>query len=494
MPIAAYRVNRSLALLTVLALLASLFVALSATPAFADSVVVEVEFDSAPGVGDCDGAGDCTLRAAIEKANADGDVDTVVVPAGTYTLTEGSISVTDDLTLVGATGDRADVVIVGATPGGSGILEVSSERFTLADLTMRDGDSDLGGALYHEADIDLLEVDNVAFYDNVSTDGGAIYIETFAGDRIVSVTGSHFESNDGGDYGGGISAWGVADLLVSGSTFIDNQADEGGAVLIWYEEEDEAATLVNNVFRANTAVYGGALLAWYIDLEIVGSEFSGNAADYGGAVYLEEPRETVIANSTFSGNSASDEGGAIYHEPHDDGEDTLLHHVTIADSTGDGVAADDGATVLLGNTIIAGSDGSDCAGDGPFVSLGGNIDGDGSCGLSEDSDQPGTDPGLLALADYGGPTQTRAIAESSAAYEAGENAICLAIDQRGVERKDDCDSGAFELVPAVDVPDDEDDGDDDEDDDAEEQDDDVHDSIAEATPATPVAAQPDFTG
>ncbi|MGZ6070666.1 MAG: hypothetical protein ACXWK8_05580, partial [Myxococcaceae bacterium] len=69
--------------------------------------------DAAPGDGTCrTAAGTCTLRAALQEANAHAGPDSVLLPAGTYTLTisgpaedaaaTGDLDITDDLLLVGA--------------------------------------------------------------------------------------------------------------------------------------------------------------------------------------------------------------------------------------------------------------------------------------------------------------------------------------------------------------------------------------------------------
>src|SRR5690242_20058781 len=52
--------------------------------------------------GDCGVAGQCTLRAAITAANNAGGANIVVVPSGTYTLTNGALAPTGTLTINGA--------------------------------------------------------------------------------------------------------------------------------------------------------------------------------------------------------------------------------------------------------------------------------------------------------------------------------------------------------------------------------------------------------
>jgi hypothetical protein len=60
-----------------------------------------------------------------------------------------------------------------------------------------------------------------------------------------------------------------------------------------------------------------------------------------------------------------------------------------------------------------------------------------------------SDPLLGFLASNGGPTRTRAIAPGSAAANLADQALCAAIDQRGVARPQGggCDAGAYELAP-----------------------------------------------
>ncbi|HEX5165021.1 MAG TPA: hypothetical protein VFV93_06460, partial [Thermomicrobiales bacterium] len=69
--------------------------------------------DSAPGDGLCDiGDDSCTLRAAIQEANALAGADTIIVPAGLYALT---ISGTfEDLAATGDLDIAGDLLIQGA--------------------------------------------------------------------------------------------------------------------------------------------------------------------------------------------------------------------------------------------------------------------------------------------------------------------------------------------------------------------------------------------
>jgi hypothetical protein len=64
------------------------------------------------------------------------------------------------------------------------------------------------------------------------------------------------------------------------------------------------------------------------------------------------------------------------------------------------------------------------------------------------------DPGLLALGDNGGLTETMAITSGSLAYNAASSCGSTDLDQRGIARPQDgaCDLGAYELVTDVVAP------------------------------------------
>jgi len=123
---------------------------------------------------------------------------------------------------------------------------------------------------------------------------------------------------------------------------------------------------------------------------------------------------------------------------------------TIADNTGSGIFNNVRATVTLQNTLLANNGGFNCTNNGTLEDGGGNLD-------WPDSQCPGinANPRLAALADNGGPTQTRALLSRSAAIEAADDDICAAapvsgLDQRSVTRPQSmhCDIGSFEAVPA----------------------------------------------
>lgn len=279
--------------------------------------------------------------------------------------------------------------------------------------------------------------------------------------------------------GGGINAIAGGDLTIENSVFENNKslsvgsdifaARSGGAIL--YQNSNGVLTIRDSTFRNNqTTGSGGAL---YIDgrpatkpsVTITGSTFSNNQApnvvpNSGGAIYVDGSAAITITNSTLSGNSAYRGGGLALDQSLSNQNLTVrLTHVTLAGNT-----ATQGAnfyssktsssiqTVDLANTIVGG--GCSLNSGATLNSLGYNLSSDSSCGFAAATDLQNTDPQLAALADNGGPTQTRALNPGSPAINKIPlvNGSCndsgVTTDQRGYARPEPsgtlCDIGAYE--------------------------------------------------
>jgi len=112
--------------------------------------------------------------------------------------------------------------------------------------------------------------------------------------------------------------------------------------------------------------------------------------------------------------------------------------------TGENLSVTNGLLTLR-NTLIAYSvAGQNC--EGTVVDGGHNLSSDDSCGFAAAGSVNNVDPRLGPLANNGGPTPTMALAPDSPALDAGDNAACPPLDQRGMPRPTGaaCDIGAFE--------------------------------------------------
>jgi hypothetical protein len=235
-------------------------------------------------------------------------------------------------------------------------------------------------------------------------------------------------------HGDGISNSGDV-AVVSDSTVSDNEAsfERGG---------------LNNCFGAT--------------LSLVRSTVSNNSARDGGGVRNLDT--LTVINSTVSSNTVNGTGGGI--------RDTQNANMTLNSNIISGNAANSGGGVFnigfvnIANTIVANSvSGNDCVSTvGILNSLGYNIDSDGTCGLSSSGDITGMDPLLGPLQNNGGPTMTHELMHGSPGIDAGDPALILTEDQRGLLRPKDGDAdrtfvsdvGGFEqqnLPPRVPIAD-----------------------------------------
>ena len=352
--------------------------------------------DATPGDGVCaTTGGTCTLRAAIQEANALAGADTVSLPAGTYILAFNALPITDDLTITGT--GAASTTIDGG--GIDRVLTIFSSappvpvHVTIAKVTIRNGMAGNGGGISNDlsATVNLHES---IISGNSAVNGGGIY---------NSVVGT---------------------LTITNSTLSSNSGIHGGGIF------NDGNLIITNSTLSGTRVSGAASEGGAID-----NHFSGLA---------------TISNSTLAGNMAPDgSGGGIFNIV---GE-VRLTNSTLSDNAallvGGGLSNLNG-TVTLKSTILANTFPGNCS--GPMTSAGHNLDSGNTCGFTSPDDLANTDPLLGPLADNGGLTFTQALLPDSPAIDAGSpDCPPPTTDQRGLPRPQGtaCDIGAYEFVDTV---------------------------------------------
>jgi hypothetical protein len=251
-----------------------------------------------------------------------------------------------------------------------------------------------------------LTVSNVTFNNgNPESDGGAI----FTSDASLTITNSTFTNNVGGDGGAIAVEGGLGTVIITGSTFSANTASTDGGAL----HDDTTMTVINSTFTGNTATDGGA----FSDFDATGP--------------------ATLINDTFSGNTTT--GGA--------------GHGTVEN------ANESVSTLTVTNSIVSNNAGNNCA--NTITDGGYNLEHGTTCAFANHA--VNADPALAALANNGGPTQTRAISTTSPAFDTANLTVCTAttpagagdVDQRGLTRTPSagtetaCDIGAFEVQVAA---------------------------------------------
>lgn len=97
------------------------------------------------GTGSCTTIGaPCTLRSAIESANA-APGSTVVVPAGSYVLSNGELDVAECTVIEGAAQPFAPDATIIDGAGGSRVFDVSAAGVVISGVTVTGGDTNQTG-------------------------------------------------------------------------------------------------------------------------------------------------------------------------------------------------------------------------------------------------------------------------------------------------------------------------------------------------------------
>ena len=341
------------------------------------------------------GAGDCTLRAAIDEANAsplDADLISFTGALGAISPSPIGFSITGPVTIDGnGSGPGAGNTIV----DGGDLVQLFSvastaTTATFTDLRLQNAFLDAragaaGAALRTDAAVTLL--DGVVVTENAIDGlgdgrGAGVFAGNSTGTLTVedSVVSANTIASDGNNNGAGISsdaALAITATTVSGNQITDGTAAQGGGVLA-----NAGFSVLRSTLSGNSAVVPGA---------------TGGAVGEGGALFGgANPGIRTIAASTISGNAAADSGGGI--ELNGDASVTSITGVTFLGNSGATIGQDlysDGGIATAKNSIF-GSTGACGEGNGTIEaqSPGTNIDVGTTCGFNGSENQVNTIPVL----------------------------------------------------------------------------------------------------
>ena len=393
-----------------------------------------------------------TLREAIDLANSTAGNDTITFAsslfsggAGTITLlTEQLPQILSASDTVGAgTGTRGTLTITG--PGAStltisGNNGVSTRDFRIFDIAAG-GNLSISGVTVSGANITsgfggggffnagTLTVTNSTISGNSASSGSGGGILNL-NQGTVTVTNSTISGNSASNgSGGGIRNSGT--LTVTNSTISGNSASTGGGIR---NSGTLTTTVTNSTLSGNTATTnsGGGIYSQGT-LTLTNSTLSGNTAgNFGGGLHIFSGTVSTVTNSTLSGNSANRNGGG----------------------GGGGGGINNLGTLNIANTIIANStSGGDYVGNGTvnLISSGNGSDptvpannivtqATSNATSAWATTKTSAEINLGTLANNGGPTQTLALLNGSAAISAGNATIsnnpiyANGKDQRGINR------------------------------------------------------------
>lgn len=484
---------RRSALLSLLAALVTTFAL--AGPAGAATFTVTTTADGI-GLGDCGTGGACTLRQAVNSANAAATEDVVnVQPAGTITLTAGEILIAKNsgsLAINGAAGGTTvDANLnsrVFLLDGLVDPLDVPAQVQLTALTITRGKDPDdgvtgedgSGGGIFMRDRAALTLTNTTVTGNEAPQRGGGIEVR---GGGTLTLANSAVTSNKAAvSGGGGIRLSGASTLIATNSTVSDNTASrapaccpDGGGI---FATGTSAVTLTGSTISGNTSQDdgGGIRLAGGSTLSVANSTISGNTSrgeenpSGGGGVHNSAGGAMTFVNTTISdnralGSGAKGKGGGISRTssaPMTFTNTTIANNSAAGDGGGIWASTEITFPITFKNTIVANNtaagSGPNCVSSGTnWTSEGYNLTSDdrtgtSSCLFTSPTDLRNSDPKLGPLQANGGPTRTRALLEGSPAIDsASPDCPPPATDQRGVARpqRSSCDRGAFELEAAA---------------------------------------------
>ena len=490
---------------------AALLTALAGSAGAASTITVDSSGDSTVDASRCGDAtpGDCTLRDAAAAA-ADGDTINFDASISSITLSYGSIVLgaeniigpgsaslaittsaleTYDVFNFQGTGD---VTVSGFSLTKNRIFTANQGKFTMNDVSISDSYAGYGGALYAANSSDLV-ISGSHFENNESGNGnkgGAVYA---VNNGKVTITDTEIIDNNAqpNGFGGGILVGAQAtSFSLTSSVVTGNSAQNGGGMDI---RTAGTITIADSVISSNTAAgdgggadipvsggqvtidrttidgntsngYGGGL-SMSRAIVMTNSTVSNNDAGYeGGGVRVVDISQATFNNTTISGNSSTEDGGGLYFY---NVANVTMNQTTISNNSaanGGGIAlfSNGAAVVELSGTIVSGN----------IASIVSDLYGFSSTSISLNSDHSilglvsrginvtdlggtinSTTPGVLALANNGGPTMTMALDPTSIAIDAGPDPVASftgnGFDQRGTPyvrvSGSSVDIGAFEL-------------------------------------------------
>lgn len=357
--------------------------------------------DADPGDGICATTGNvCTLRAAIEEANALAGSDTINIPAITVVLAT-PLLISTDVFIDGSVSSGAVVTGNDVTR----VIEVSAgANVYISNVQIARGRADQGAGLRVLGNGTQLTLFRTSVQNNVADSG--------------------FQQ------GGGIYIGAGATVFVLQSSIIDNAApNAGGGVRV---ASGGALDLRYSTVARNSATVFGA---------------SGGGVQSQGAV--------SIVNSTIAANRVGGTGAGIGI----DGGSAVIEYTTIAQNTSDIVSnpqlyRNPTATLTLRSVLISDpASGINCANVSAANSLGNNLDSGNSCGFTAAGDLSNSNARLGTLGSCAGLTAAYALQPGSAAIDAGPAAGTPTTDQSNTPSvrvtNAPADIGACEFVRAA---------------------------------------------
>jgi predicted outer membrane repeat protein len=317
-------------------------------PAFTFTVNTTTDsHDATPGDGICaDAGGMCSVRAAVEEADALNATVQVNVPAGNYGLTIGTSLTVTDIAGLSITGAGASTVVDGTGVAGSVFITaegpaLNGSFLALTNLSVDNGTTATdGGALNVGDSNDTAELSGVTMSGNhASSEGGAVWV-----DGELWATNSTFSGNSSGGEGGAIYNPG-ANVRLTNDTVTGNSAvfSGGGVDAADGTTAITGGSISNNTLNVPSSSEGDGGGLYAQETTVSGTTFFGNTVHpagaatsvraFGGAIYVDYgigPFDSITVSGNSATGQSSSDGGGIY-----DADGMTLTNSTVSSNSAD---------------------------------------------------------------------------------------------------------------------------------------------------------------
>lgn len=304
----------------------------------------------------CDGVGTCTLRAAVQAANAASNTadsqgvvqpDIINIPAGTYTLTiTNTGGVNEDLAATGDLDITESVTLTGAGSGttlidGNNIDRVfhiiqsgsNTVAVNLSDVTVENGylSGGIGSGIYNNGG--TVTITNATISNNMAKNtgvatsgatGGGIYNNGTLSLNTVTVSGNTVDLNsiNGGGGGGGGGIYNTGSLRVENSTITNNQVindsndnNGGGGIenvgTTGVGSNTVKTVIIRSIISDNTAPLGGGVRNLFGRVDVDLAQVENNAAELSGGGIQNYDGGMSIQRSVIRNNTAKQTGAGV---------------------------------------------------------------------------------------------------------------------------------------------------------------------------------------
>lgn len=316
--------------------------------------------DTSAGDGQCAASnGQCTLRAAIQEANALSGADQVNLP-GTVFKVGSELQVTGPITLKGA--GQTSTVIDGNSATRVFKFPLHSGPHFLSDLTIQNGANKNttepernGGGIFNNTNLSLT---NITIKNSKAFQGGGIYSQYFWSENPpfvlkmtnVTITGNASTSTE--DYWGGGGLFNGSAIVADGLYITNNTANlQGGGFL---NNSQTTVSIKNFVISGNRAPYGAGIDDDIgVDIRLENGKISDNYAPCCGSVAQGAPTGGGIYHNwgTLTMVNVNVSGNVIDHPKGYGGGLLSIENMNLTNVSITGNQAAVGAGIFNGNSI-----------------------------------------------------------------------------------------------------------------------------------------------